>query len=219
MLMTTLKPLRVVLADDHRLVREGLRSLLEAQEEFSVVGEAVDGHETVKVVEQLQPDLLLLDVSMPGAGGVAVAQAVAASCPQVRIIAVTRYTDQAFVTRMLRAGAAGYVLKQSPTAELLRAIRVVATGETYVDASLRAAPASQAPPAPPPDERAAAAPLSPVEEQILQLFARAYSNQEIAQQLSLTVEDVTETRTAAMRKIGLKTRADAVAYADRHGWP
>jgi DNA-binding NarL/FixJ family response regulator len=137
--------LRVLVAEDHTLVRDGLKRMIGDQPDMVVVGEATSGDEVVAEANRLSPSIVLVDISMPGADGITVAQRLTATCPGARIIAVTRHTDAVFVTRMLRAGAAGYVLKQSPSAELLRAMRAVADGEQYVDAALRVTHAADVP--------------------------------------------------------------------------
>jgi two-component system response regulator NreC len=211
----------IVIADDHPLVRDGVKRLICDQPDMVVVGEAADSDAAIAETRRLLPCILLLDMSMPGAGGVAVAQTLAASCPRVKIIAVTRHTDNVFVTRMLAAGAAGYVLKQSLTSQLLGAIRAVAGGEQYVDSSLphatgrlgEAAPQTKAGATRNCDES-----LSTIEERVLQLFGRAYSNHEIARQLRLASHDLSDIKSSALRKAGIATRADAAAYASRRGW-
>src|SRR5262245_16930646 len=145
-----------------------------------VIGEASNGADAVTEAQRLSPLIALIDISMPGCDGISVTQTLSATCPGLRIIAVTRHSDQVFVTRMLHAGADGYVLKQSPPAELLRAMRAVATGEQYIDASLRVTPspeAAQPLPAAEPEPDIVREPLSPVEERVLQLLARPCSNQ------------------------------------------
>lgn len=129
--------LRLILADDHDLVREGLRRIIENQDDMEVIGEARDGIEAVRLVNERRPDILLVDVSMPGMSGVDVTRTLRTSVPETRAIAVTRHRESRYLTALLDAGACGYVLKQSPSSELLRAIRSVAAGIAYVDAALR----------------------------------------------------------------------------------
>jgi DNA-binding NarL/FixJ family response regulator len=208
----------VLVVDDHALVRDGLKRVIADQPDMVVVGEASNGGEAVAEAQRHMPLILLLDVSMPGSDGIAVAQTLNATCPEVRVIAVTRHTDDVFVAKMFRAGAAGYVLKQSPTAELLRAIRAVAAGNQYTDSALRVAAAPRASSMYSADVAALLEPLTPGEEQVLQLLAHAYSNQEIARQLRLDSQTVADLKTAAMRKAGLETRLDVMSYATRRGW-
>jgi DNA-binding NarL/FixJ family response regulator len=207
--VNTSSRLSVLVADDHALVRDGLKRVIDEQPDMVVVGEATNGEDAVAEARRLSPLIVLLDVSMPGADGVTVAQELAAACPEAKIIALTRHNDSVFVSRMLRAGAAGYVLKQSPSAELLRAMRVVATGEQYVDASLHVPSPPDVPQTPPSSEPdpGPREPLTRLEEQVLQLLARAHSHQEIARELGpgLGVDAVARLKATAMRKAGFKT--------------
>lgn len=208
----------VLVADDHPLVRDGLKRMIDDQPDMVVVGEATNGPEAVEKAQRLAPRIVLLDVSMPEIDGITVAQTLTATCPAVRIIALTRHTETVFVAKMLGAGADGYVLKQSPTAELLRAVRAVATGEQYVDAALQVASAPDVPGSRPSSEPGSREPLTAAEEQVLHLVARAHSNRDIAQQLHLDLHAVGDLKATAMRKAGLKTRLDVVAYATARGW-
>jgi DNA-binding NarL/FixJ family response regulator len=208
--------LRLLLAEDHVLVREGLRRLLNEQEDFEIVGEATDGPEAVQLCTQVAPDIALIDLSMPTMDGIKVMELVHAQCPDVRLIALTRHDDQSFVGRAMSAGAVGYVLKQSASTELISAIRMVAAGTRYVAPSIRMG-------SPPPSGTrcaipAAAAPLTAVEEQVLRLVGSGCSNAEIAQRLSLPADDVWSVRRSAMDKLGLVSRADVARYANREGW-
>ncbi|MDF1506020.1 response regulator transcription factor, partial [Roseisolibacter sp. H3M3-2] len=128
--------IRLVIADDHAIVRDGLRALFEVQPGFTVVGEAADGQEAWLRACELRPDVVLLDLSMPGVGGVDAAERIARDCPTVRVLALSMHEERGYVTRLLRAGATGYVSKRSASADLVRAIRTVAAGGTYVDPSL-----------------------------------------------------------------------------------
>ena len=213
-------PIRVVIADDHAIVRDGLRALVEAQPGIEVVGEAADGEEAWRRAVDLQPDVLLLDLSMPGAGGAEAAERVVRDCPRVRIVALTMHEERGYVTRLLRAGAAGYVVKRSATAELVRAIRVVAAGGTYVDPSLAGALLSQPSHgtngAASADGRAA----EPTgrEGEVLRLVVRGHSNKEIALALEISVKTVEAHKANGMAKLGLGSRAALVRFALEAGW-
>lgn len=209
--------LTLLLAEDHVLVREGLKRLIDEQPDMEVIGEAGDGVRAVRLAEDLMPDVAVVDVSMPELDGVQVAHMITASCPGVKVIALTRHDDASFVRRLLDAGAAGYVLKQSASTELTRAIRAVAAGERYVDSAISGS--SAAPPAP-----AAAAPpptnveLTTDEEQVFRLIALGHSHQEIATRLSLDVARVFAIRAAAASKTGTSSRIGIVRYAQSRGW-
>lgn len=129
--------LRILIADDHAAVRESLKRLLNDQEEMEIVGEASDGREALQLAQSLRPHIALVDVSMPELNGFRLAEMISATLPEVRVVAFTRHTDRAIVREMLNAGAVGYVLKQSPSAELTRAIRAVAEGGEYIDRAVR----------------------------------------------------------------------------------
>src|SRR5262245_1216163 len=141
----TSQKLRLVLADDHDLVREGLRRIIENQDDMEVIGEARDGMEAVRLVTERRPDILLVDVSMPAMSGVDVTRTLRTSVPDTQAIAVTRHRESRYVTALLDAGACGYVLKQRPSSELLLAIRSVAAGTTYIYAALRPNESSASP--------------------------------------------------------------------------
>jgi DNA-binding NarL/FixJ family response regulator len=208
--------LRVLLADDHALVREGLRRVIDDQADMEVIGEAGDGTAAVALAQELAPDVALVDVSMPGLDGTEVTRIITDTCPGVRVIALTRHKDGSFVERLLDAGAAGYVLKQSPSSELTRAIRAVAAGERYIDTSIREAPPSPhlESPAPPRPEAA----LTTEEERVLGMIALGHSHRDVAHQLSIELPQVLAIRAAAMSKAGLRTRAAITRYAQARGW-
>jgi DNA-binding NarL/FixJ family response regulator len=213
------RDIRVVIADDHAILRDGLRSLIEAQPGLQVVGEAADGHDAWQRARELTPDVLLLDLSMPGMSGADAAERIAADCPRVRVLVLTMHEERGYVTRLLRTGAAGYVLKRTASAELVRAIRAVAAGGTYVDPSLAGAllaePASRV-------GRAAgadgAAELSAREAEVLRLVAHGHSNKEIAAALEIGVKTVETHKANGMAKLGVSNRAALVRFALDAGW-
>src|SRR5215212_805025 len=130
--------LRILLADDHETVREGLRMILNAQPDMQVVATAGDGSEAITQCEKITPDIVLMDISMPGMNGLAATQRLSEKCPDTKVVTLTRHADSSYLQQLMRAGAAGYVLKQSRPAELLHAIRSVASGGKYLDASMTA---------------------------------------------------------------------------------
>lgn len=210
--------IRLCIAEDHETVRTGLRMVLEAQPDMEVVGDASSGSLAVQCARALQPDVLLLDVSMPGLNGLEVTRVLQASFPKVAIVVLTRHAEEGYVQQLLAAGASGYVLKQSSTTELLHAIRAVAKGERYLDPQLakRAADAyllrhGRVDGAPHPV-------VSDREESVLRAMALGYSNKELASELGISIRTVEVHKTNAMRKLGLKGRIDVVRYALLNGW-
>ena len=210
------KKIRVLLAEDHGTVRAGLRLLIEKEPDMEVVGEAADGREARLLALKLLPDVVLMDISMPGVDGLQATRGLQESCPQVRVLALTRHADYGFLTEMLRAGAKGYVLKQSSSADLASAVRAVAAGQCYLDPAvtgkLVGGSAARGP------EAGAKEALSEREEEVLRLIARGHSNKEIAARLSVSVKTVEAHKTNGMRKLGLAARNDIVDYAIFRGW-
>lgn len=207
--MTTL---RVMLADDHAVVRAGLKALLDAQPDVSVVGEAADGPAAVALACQVNPDVAVVDVSMPGMNGAEVTERITRDCPRVRVVALTAHEDGGYVRRLLDAGAAGYVLKRSPADELVRA---VAAGEAYLDPGVAGGVVERLRDTPPP---AATAGLSERETEVVRMIAHGYSNKEIAAKLGLSVKTVETYKTRSLEKLGLRSRVDIVRYAAARGW-
>ena len=214
--------IRVVIADDHAVVREGLRSLVEAQPGLSVVGEAADGQEAWQCACDLTPDVLVLDLSMPGVGGAEAAERISRECPSVRVLALTMHEERGYVSRLLRAGAAGYLLKRTASSELVRAIRTVAAGGTYVDPSLAGAlltdTSHRASRGTGTERASRLGELTARETEVLRLVARGHSNKEIAAALEISVKTVETHKANAMTKLGLRTRAAVVRFAMDEGW-
>ncbi len=210
--------LRVVLADDHEVVRSGLRALVDASPGMCVVGEAGDGREAVARARELSPDVVVMDVSMPGMDGAEATERIARECPAVKVIALTAHDDRAHLTRLLQAGAAGYVLKRAAADELVRAIRTVGSGGTYVDpvlggSLLRRAARPSGAGAPVPVEA-----LSDREEEVLRRIAWGESNKEIAGRLGISTRTVETYKARISEKLGLRSRTDMVRYALQRGW-
>ena len=211
--------LRVVIVDDHDVVREGLKRIVDSQDDMETVGEAHNGEEAIRLVHALQPTILIVDVSMPGMSGVDVTRVIRRECPAVIVLAVTRHGEPGFVSAMLEAGAAGYVLKQSPSHELPTALRAAAAGEQYLDRALTRAEGTSAGAAlrPLPCHGDAVAVLNDTEERVLRLVAGSHTNHDIAQQLSITPDDVGTIKRDAMQKAGLATRVQVVEYVRARG--
>jgi two-component system response regulator NreC len=205
--------IRVLLAEDHETVREGLRLLVNAQPDMEVVGEVGDGRGAIEGVGALKPDVVVLDLSMPGMSGLAAARALKRAGASGAIVALTRHEDHAFVEALLEVGAAAYVLKQSASAELVRAIRVAAGGGCYVDPAVRPVDATRDPGRHPTTPR-----TTDREVEVLRLIAAGHSNREIAAALDISVKTVEVHKANAMRKLGLRGRTDVVRYAVMNGW-
>jgi DNA-binding NarL/FixJ family response regulator len=209
--------IRVLLADDHAVVREGLKSLIEAEPGMEVVGEAADGLSAVALATEHRPDVVVVDVSMPGLNGAAVTRKMRELNPGQRVLALTVHEDRGYLRLLLEAGAAGYVLKRAAAEELVRAIRTVAGGGTYIDPTLAASVVDNFVRAQANGERAEAE-LSERESEVVRLIALGYSNKEIASRLALSVKTVETYKTRSMEKLGIRSRVDIVQYAARRGW-
>jgi DNA-binding NarL/FixJ family response regulator len=211
--------IRVLLAEDHDTVRQGLKLLIDAQPDMSVVADVSNGRLAVERAKSLvpSPEVAVLDVSMPEMNGLLTTQAMMAALPNVAIVALTRYSDDAYVQAMLAAGARGYVLKQSDPAELLHGIRAAAAGRKYLDSALTAKVAGAF------VARHARAEMKTPritdrEAEVLRLIAIGHSNKEIAGQLDISVKTVEVHKANAMRKLGLRGRIDIVRYGVLQGW-
>lgn len=208
-------PVRILLVDDHGVVRSGLRHLLSVQAGFTVVGEASSGLEAVDLARSLKPDLVVLDLSMPGMSGLDALQRMRDEVPWVKVLVLTMHDDPEFVRQALSSGAVGYVLKAAADSELITAVRTVSAGGTYVYPTLAARLVVRGQ-APSQAEGDSARALTPRETQVLQLLALGYTNQEMAQELRLGVRTVETFRRRILEKLGLHTRAELVRYALNH---
>jgi len=207
----------IVLADDHHVVRQGLKALLEAEPDFRVVGETGDGLEVVPLVERLQPDVLLLDLMMPSLNGLEVTRQVSWRSPQTRIVILSMHANEAYVLEALRAGAAAYVLKESTADELVRAIREATAGRRYLSPPLSARAIEVY------VEKVEETMLDPYEtlttreREVLHLAAEGHTNAEIAARLFISPRTVETHRANMMRKLDLRTRTDLIRYALQRG--
>jgi DNA-binding NarL/FixJ family response regulator len=211
-----MEKIRIVLAEDHESVRQGLRALLSTRDDIDVVADVPNGRVALDRIRELKPRIAVLDLSMPDVNGLTATRAIKETMPDVGVIALTRHADDAYVQELLSAGAAGYVLKQSPVEELLKAIRAVARGERYLDASLvnrntkaylsRYSTDQSRPP------------ITEREASVLRLMAIGHSNKEIATALDIAVKTVEVHKANAMRKLDLRGRIDVVRYAVLNGW-
>jgi len=210
--------IRIVLADDHVTVRQGLKLLIEAQPDMQVVAEASDGSGAVEHARALKPDVVVMDISMPGVNGLVATRALRAQVPDTAVVILTRHGDDAYLQELLRAGAAGYVLKQSPAAELLQAVRAVAAGGQYLDSTLTARVTAGFVGRKSKGLNQPGAALTERESEVLRLIASGYSNKEIAVQLDLSVKTVEVHKANSMRKLGLTGRIDIIRYAILQDW-
>jgi two-component system response regulator NreC len=206
----TPETVRIVLADDHGVVRSALRMLLEAEPEFEVVAEAGDSETAARRVRGHHPDVLVLDLNMPGESGLVVLPRIREESPDTRIVVLTMQSEPAFAREAMQAGALGYVLKEAADAELVKAVRVAARGETYLQPELGARMASEPEPGAPDD-------LSERELEVLRLIAFGHTNGEIAEQLYLSVRTVESHRAHIQQKLRLTTRSELVRYALERG--
>ena len=211
-------PLRILLADDHVTVRHGLKLLIDSQPDMKVISEASDGNAAVQNAVALKPDVIVMDISMPGMNGLVATRKLKQLQPDAAIVTLTRHADDAYLQELLRAGVSGYVLKQSAPTELLQAIRAAAAGGQYLDSALTARVTAAFLGKPGTRVTRPAAPVSGRESEVLQLIASGYSNKEIAARLSLSVKTVEAHKANAMRKLGLNGRIDIVKYATLQGW-
>jgi DNA-binding NarL/FixJ family response regulator len=209
-------PVRVLLADDHALVRAGVRALLEGLEGVSVVAEARNGNEVLQLAHAHHPDVVLLDISMPGLGGLEASLQLKRELPEVRVVMLSMHANEEYVLQALRAGAAGYMLKDSATAELELALKAVMQGETYLSPPIskqvvegyvqRVG-----------TEQPGADNLTPRQRQVLQLIAEGHSTKEIAYRLELSVKTVETHRAQLMDRLSIRDIAGLVKYAIRNG--
>jgi DNA-binding NarL/FixJ family response regulator len=212
-----MEKIRVLIADDHAVLRAGLRMLIGAQPDMDVVGEAGDGREAVRVALETGPDVVTMDLKMPGTGGIKAVERLSRECPRSRVLVLTMHDDPAYLRAALAAGCAGYVLKAAAHTELIAAIRDVSAGRTFVDPHLAgdllqslAGPERASPPEDPerPEGR-----LSQRERAVLALLAQGHTNRVIADRLFLSVKTVETYRSRIAVKLGLKSRADFVRFA------
>ncbi len=211
--------IRLVVADDHAVLRAGLRAFLEEQAEpnFEVVAEAASGEEAISAVDRHKPDVLLLDMSMPGLGGVGATIELRRSGSKVRILVLTQFAESVQVRRMIEAGANGYIIKTARGEELVSAIRAVAAGGTYIDPAVAGALIGTGAEAAPISDEVAYGRLSPRERQVLKLVAEGYSNKEIATALDIAVKTVMTHRANLMDKLGIHNRSKLIQFAIRTG--
>jgi len=210
--------IKVLVADDHAIVREGVRMILAKEKDIDVVGEAEDGGQALKFVESAKPDVVVMDISMPGMGGIEATQKVKERHPKVAVLALTMHEDESYVFQLLRAGASGYVLKRAAAQDLVQAVRAAAKGEAFlypsvarkvVEDYLKRVEAGEG--------RERYDGLTEREKEILTLIAQGSPNQQIAEKLFISIKTVQTHRAHILEKLGLHDRTELVRYAIRKG--
>lgn len=200
--------IRVLIADDHVVLRDGLKAFLREASDMEVVGEAATGKDAIRLVHELRPHVVLMDISMPDMTGLEATEIIKRMYPEIKVIALTVHEHETYVRRMLQAGAEGYVVKRAAADDLVRAIRTVVRGGVYLYPEIAKSVVRQSDPKIPK--------LSEREWQVLRLIALGYTNKQIAERLSLSVKTVETYRSRIADKLGIKTRADIVKFAMKH---
>ena len=215
----TMNKLRILLAEDHETIRDGLKLLLNSQSDMEVVGEADNGRAALQLAEQFLPDVVVMDISMPELNGLQATKKLKEKCPRVGVLILTRHADPVYLHELLQAGASGYVLKQSKSEELIRAILAVAAGQAYLDPAITEKAFTQLR-----ESGQGARGVSPRakltarEAEVLRLISLGYVNKEVAARLNLSVKTVEAHKSNAMSKMGMKSRVDIVRYAMLQDW-
>lgn len=208
--------IRVLIVDDHAILRDGLKALLQDEPDIEVVGEAGTGREALKLIRQLRPDVVLMDISMPDMTGLEATEIIKKGYPEVKVIALTVHESETYLKRMMQVGANGYVVKRAAAQELTNAIRTVMRGGVYIHPDIAKQLVSELTRFQSTKQERQKQ-LSEREWQVLRLIALGYTNQQIADRLSLSVKTVETYRARIADKLGLRTRAELVKYALQHG--
>ena len=208
--------IRVLIADDHAILREGVRALLASQADIEVVGDAVDGKDAIEKVAQLDPDVVLMDIAMPGLGGIEASLEIKKSGGRTKILILSQYEDREYVRRLLKSGVSGYVLKKSAGSELANAIRAVHRGGLVLDPEVARMSMEEAGPEKPGGADPYEA-LTDREKQVLKLVAEGRSNKEVAELLGISVKTAMSHREHVMEKLGVHNRTELVRFAIRRG--
>lgn len=205
---------KVFLAEDHQVIREGLKLIIENQPDMEVIGEAGDGKLAIEKILELDPDVVVIDISMPELSGTFVVKQVKHERPEIKMLILSIHEDKGYVRELLSFGVSGYVLKRSAAEDFINAIRVVANGEVYLDPAIAGKVISYLVPEPANEDIQ----LSGRESEVLNLIAQGYSNKEIASRLEISVKTVETYKVRAMEKTMLRSRADIVRFAVKKGW-
>ncbi len=210
-------PIRIIVADDHGVLRAGLRAVLNAEPDMAAVGEADDGPTALRLATELCPDILLLDISMPGMNGVEVTRQLKKAQPDVRVLILTLHEDEGLLQEAIRAGASGYIVKRAVESEFVSAIQAVYRGDIYIHPAMTRALLKDVSPSLVTEEEPTE-PLSPREVQVLRLVAEGHTNRQIAEMLHVSVRTVESHRANLMGKLELSSPAQLVRYALEHGF-
>ena len=205
----------ILIADDHAVVRSGVRDFLDADSDLEVLGEAADGVETLRMADTLQPDVVLLDITMPPENGIKTARQLREQHPELLVVFLTMHEDESLLHEALGSGAVGYVIKRAEGPEIIRAIRAVARGDIYVHPAMTRA-LLRKPVTTEHRREPSAFKLTPRELEVLRLLARGNTNRQIADLLHLSVRTVENHRANLMDKLGLTSRVELVSYAEEH---
>jgi two-component system response regulator NreC len=209
--------IKVLVADDHQIVREGLRAMLEKEPWIKVVGEAEEGRTTLRLARELAPDVIIMDVSMPDLNGIEATRQIVAEFPTIKVIALSMHNDRRFVLNMIKAGAKGYLLKDSAFKELAKAIKVVVSNQAYLSSEITDILVKDYLSSATPDDFSAFHLLSPREREVLQLLAEGRSSNQIAESLHVSIKTVETHRAQLMAKLKIKSIAELTKYAIREG--
>ncbi len=209
--------IEIMIADDHRVFREGIVSILENAGEIRVIAQAQDGKDVMEKLKQLKPELILMDISMGGAGGIETTRLVRQQYPEIKILVLSMHSESSYIVKMLEAGASGYLLKDAGSGELINAIKAVAEGHTYFSSQVSATLVDQLVKGKKPADRKDGIPLTKREVEVLRLIAEEYSNSEIAEKLFISPRTVDTHRRNLLEKLEVKNTAGLVKYAIKHG--
>jgi two-component system response regulator NreC len=208
--------INILIADDHAIVRTGLRALLRSEPGLQLVGEATGGYEAIELVGKTRPDILVLDLSMPDLDGIAVTRQLKPQHPDLRILILTVHEDEAMLREAIRAGASGYIVKHAAEAELIAAIKTIRRGDLYVDPTMLRVLLVESP-RPRTEQPASPDPLTPRETDVLKLIVQGYTNRQVGEELGISVRTVEGHRANLLEKLGLRTRVELVRYARDRG--
>lgn len=210
--------IRILIVDDHSVIRAGLRAILSAQPDLEIVGEAADGNEALRLASELQPDVMLTDISMPGpvGGGITVARRLHETLPAVRVLILTVHEDESLLREAIQAGAAGYIVKRAAETELVNAIQAACRGDLYVHPSMTRSLFKELA-APPVSQPTLTESLTPREIDVLRLLAKGYTNRQIGDVLNLSMRTVEGHRSNLLSKLNLHSRVELTSFAEEHG--